>query len=140
MGRVPHDGHRRDPAGRSAPATRAGAGPDTSASKRTVEPVAWILTACNPRSVVLDPDVNAKRHERMGRDIAALGLIAYTNLGYDPADPTWNEAGRTSPREKSEGPATEPDCGTLCHVSPVSMPRMSIQMSSVSIAMSPMSI
>ena len=76
----------------------------------------------------------------MGRDIAALGLIAYTNLGYDPADPTWNEAGRTSPREKSAGPATEPECGTLCHVSPVSMPRMSIQMSSVSIAMSPMSI
>lgn len=58
-------------------------------------PVAWILTACNPRSVVLAPEVNAERHEQMGRQIAELGLVAYPNLGYDPADPTWNEAGYT---------------------------------------------
>jgi hypothetical protein len=58
-------------------------------------PVAWILTACNPRSVVLAPEVNTERHEQMGRQIADLGLVAYPNLGYDPADPTWNEAGYT---------------------------------------------
>jgi len=58
-------------------------------------PVAWILTACNPRSVVLAAEVNAERHEQMGRQIAELGLVAYPNLGYDPADPTWNEAGYT---------------------------------------------
>ncbi|MFM1966237.1 MAG: hypothetical protein RL134_1962 [Actinomycetota bacterium] len=59
------------------------------------ETIAWILTACNPRSVVLSPEVNAARHEQMGRDIDDLGLTAYPNLGYDPADPTWNEAGYT---------------------------------------------
>ena len=58
-------------------------------------PVAWILTACNPRSVVLAPEANAERHEQMGRQIADLGLVAYPNLGYDPADHTWNEAGYT---------------------------------------------
>lgn len=59
------------------------------------EPVAWILTACNPRSIVLAPEANADRHEQMGRQIADLSLVAYPNLGYDPADPTWNEAGYT---------------------------------------------
>ena len=39
--------------------------------------------------------MNAERHEQMGRQIAALGLVTYPNLGYDPADPTWNEAGYT---------------------------------------------
>ncbi len=59
------------------------------------EQVAWILTACNPRSIELAPEVNAERHAQMGRQIAELGLIAYPNLGYDPADPTWCEAGYT---------------------------------------------
>jgi len=58
-------------------------------------PVAWILTACNPRSIALAEEVNAERHERMGHQIADLGLTAYPNLGYDPADPTWSEAGYT---------------------------------------------
>jgi hypothetical protein len=59
------------------------------------EPVAWILTACNPRSEVLSPEVNAERHADMGSTINALGLVAYPNVGYDPDDPTWNEVGYT---------------------------------------------
>jgi len=60
-----------------------------------IEPVAWILTACNPRSISLAPEVNAERHEVMGRQIADLGLVAYPNVGYDPADPSWSEVGYT---------------------------------------------
>jgi hypothetical protein len=59
------------------------------------EQVAWILTACNPRSIALAPEVNAERHEQMGRQIADLGLIACPNVGYDPADPSWSETGYT---------------------------------------------
>ena len=59
------------------------------------EPVAWILTACNPRSVSLAPEVNAERHQQMGREIAALGLVTLPNVGYNPADPSWSEVGYT---------------------------------------------
>ena len=59
------------------------------------EPVAWILTACNPRSVSLAPEVNAERHQQMGREVAALGLVALPNVGYNPADPSWTEVGYT---------------------------------------------
>lgn len=59
------------------------------------EPAAWVLTACNPRSVSLAPEINAERHQQMGRGIAALGLVALPNIGYDPADPTWSEVGYT---------------------------------------------
>ena len=59
------------------------------------EQVAWIHTACYPRSIALAPEVNGERHEQMGRQIADLGLIAYPNVGYDPAEPTWSEAGYT---------------------------------------------
>lgn len=59
------------------------------------EPVAWMITAHNPRSVVLDPAVNDARHAAMDQRIAKLGLTALPNLGYDPADPTWNETGFT---------------------------------------------
>lgn len=59
------------------------------------EPVAWMLTACNPRSIPLPGQANAERHEQMGLQIAGLGLIAYPNVGYDPADPTWSETGYT---------------------------------------------
>jgi len=59
------------------------------------EPVAWMITAHNPRSVVLAPAVNDARHEEMARRIAELGLTALPNLGYAPDDPAWHEAGFT---------------------------------------------
>lgn len=61
------------------------------------EDAAWIMTACNPRSVPLAPEVNAARHEELGRQIAALGLTALPNVGFDPLDPAWNEPGYTIP-------------------------------------------
>lgn len=70
--------------------------PDPSAGEWPFsDRVAWILTACNPRSVVLAPEVNAERHRQLSQHITDLGLIGYPNCGYDPDDPTWNEAGYT---------------------------------------------
>lgn len=59
------------------------------------EPLAWMVTAHNPRSALLDPAVNDARHEQMAQRIDELGLTALPNLGYDPADPAWNETGFT---------------------------------------------
>lgn len=60
-------------------------------------PLAWIMTACNPRSELLDEAANIVRHRELGEELAAAGALAIPNVGYDPGDPAWSEPGYTVP-------------------------------------------
>lgn len=71
-------------------------GPDGVAGKWPFDAdSAWIVTAHNPRSMLLSPEVNAERHAALGADIGGLGFAVLPNVGFDPDDPTWREDGYT---------------------------------------------
>lgn len=55
--------------------------------------VAWILTACNPRSVPLTDDENATRHQQLGEQLAERGYAYLETVGFDPKDRSWSEQG-----------------------------------------------
>jgi hypothetical protein len=54
---------------------------------------AWILAACNPRSVPLSEADNRARHRLLSRDLEAIGATFYAADGYDPQDAAWVEPG-----------------------------------------------
>ena len=54
---------------------------------------AWILTACNPRSVPLSESDNLARHRLLGRDLEAIGATFVPADGYDPEQQGWAEPG-----------------------------------------------
>lgn len=56
---------------------------------------AWIMTACNPRSIPLSADENAQRHSDFSRAMSARGIRHVPNVGTDPEDESWREAGYT---------------------------------------------
>lgn len=58
---------------------------------------AWIITACNPRSVELPEQENLARHEALGRELHDAGATAYVTTGFDPADSGWHEPGYVVP-------------------------------------------
>lgn len=58
---------------------------------------AWIITAFNPRSVLLAPEENRARDEALGAQLRQEGLTALRNEGFDPEDSNWWEAGYTLP-------------------------------------------
>jgi hypothetical protein len=58
---------------------------------------AWIITACNPRSVELTEQENRSRHEALGRQLLQLGATAFETTGFDPADSGWHEPGYVVP-------------------------------------------
>lgn len=58
------------------------------------EGVAWILTACNPRSVPLSDEENAARHQRLGEQLAERGYPYLETVGSEPAgEQPWSEPG-----------------------------------------------
>lgn len=54
---------------------------------------AWIITACNPRSVPLLEAENASRHASLGLRLAELKATAFESEGRDPHDGSWSEIG-----------------------------------------------
>ena len=70
---------------------------DVSANDSLVWPYnpnieAWIITACNPRSVLLDEQVNAERHDQLRGQIVEAGFVPYDTVGRD-ANSDWLEPG-----------------------------------------------
>ena len=53
----------------------------------------WVITACNPRSVVLGVEENAKRTRQLHDELAGAGYLVRSATGFDPANPEWNEPG-----------------------------------------------
>lgn len=53
---------------------------------------AWVLTACNPRSVQLTDAVNAARHDQLRIDLAACGAELIETTGRDVVG-DWQEPG-----------------------------------------------
>ena len=53
----------------------------------------WVITACNPRSVLLSIEENALRSGQLHRDLVAAGYRVLPTTGFDPANPEWNEPG-----------------------------------------------
>jgi hypothetical protein len=58
---------------------------------------AWVLTACNPRSIPLTEVDNAQRHAQLGRELAERGIHRLEATGYDQVDPSWREPGYCLP-------------------------------------------
>lgn len=56
---------------------------------------AWVLTACNPRSIELPSDENGRRHQALGDWLKLEGFKAFPNVGMDPRNPEWVEPGYT---------------------------------------------
>jgi hypothetical protein len=55
--------------------------------------VAWIITACNPRSEPLSEEENSERHRQMGETLAEAGHAYLETVGFDPDDRSWSEIG-----------------------------------------------
>jgi hypothetical protein len=53
----------------------------------------WVITACNPRSIVLGVEENAKRTRQLYDELAGAGYLVRSATGFDPANPEWNEPG-----------------------------------------------
>ena len=53
----------------------------------------WVITACNPRSIVLGVEENAKRTRQLHDELAEAGYLVRSATGFDPANPEWNEPG-----------------------------------------------
>ena len=81
------------PDGAQAVLRRADGGEsDSSAWPYSPNTVAWILTACNPRSVLLDEQVNTERHDLLRDQLVEAGCVPYDTVGRD-ATSDWVEPG-----------------------------------------------
>lgn len=58
---------------------------------------AWVITACNPRSVPLGDLDNRARHSALGRELAGHGIPLVEAHGYDPGATEWTEPGYCVP-------------------------------------------
>lgn len=57
---------------------------------------AWVITACNPRSVQLSDAENAARHAALHSDLVAVGMPFVETLGREAAG-DWREPGYVVP-------------------------------------------
>jgi hypothetical protein len=73
------------------------ADPGTTGRWPLAESHAWVLTACNPRSVPLAEDDNLDRHEELGRQLEGYGIPLVEAHGYAAEDPQWMEPGYLVP-------------------------------------------
>ena len=74
----------------------------TSTTADTVDPWpfesddVWVITACNPRSKLLDDDVNSERHEQLREVLTTAGYHPIESVGRQP-DGDWQEEGFVVP-------------------------------------------
>jgi hypothetical protein len=62
-------------------------------------PEFWVITACDPNGVELDPEENGERTARFESELSAAGMVHFPATGYDP---------------RPEGTHREPGFGIVC--------------------------